>query len=236
MKVCVIGDIHGTNKWNECYEKILNQDNDCEKIICLGDWTDPYDDIPFEEQIERYNKFIEDCKKDNRIISILGNHDLATYVINDSTNRTTRIPEHRNKWSELISENLKDSYLVYRIGDYLFSHAGVSQKWLNYIAQFNNGYDTKIMSNTKGWNKIDLNEIVGFWYGDWSNYGNHELQGCTWIRPQALVKCMLKDYNQVVGHTQVSEITSVDVDKVKLWLVDNQRKSEYLTLNIEESE
>ena len=33
MKICVIGDIHGTTKWIDCYQQILEKDNDCDKII-----------------------------------------------------------------------------------------------------------------------------------------------------------------------------------------------------------
>ena len=41
-------------------------------------------------------------------------------------------------------------------------------------------------------------------------------------------------YNQIIGHSQVSDISSITISKNNktLWFVDNQRKSEYLTLNI----
>lgn len=237
MKVCVIGDVHGTTKFLDCYMNIIKNDNDCEKIIVLGDHFDPYENISVDEMIEKYQEFIDICSKDDRVISILGNHDLATYVIyNDSTNRTAR------GWNaeiigNQISKNLPNSYLCYKIGNYLFSHAGVSQVWLDDISKYGVGYEKMIMQNYKGWTTDELSDIVAFYYNDWSCYGNNEHQGCTWIRPQALDKCAIEGYNQVVGHTQVGEISSVEMKNgMQLWLTDNQRKSEYLTLNIEESE
>lgn len=238
MKVCVIGDVHGTTKFIDCYMNILKNDNDCEKIIVLGDHFDPYENISVDEMIEKYQEFIDICNKDERVISILGNHDLATYVIyNDSTNRTERSFAAQELISREITKNLPNSYLCYRIGDYLFSHAGVSQVWLDDISKYNVGYEKMIFQNYKGWTKNELSDIVAFYYNDWSCYGNNPHQGCTWIRPEQLDHCAVEGYNQVVGHTQVENIFHCKMKNgMQLWLTDNQRKSEYLTLNIEESD
>ena len=39
MKYNVIGDIHGTTKWIDCYQQILEKDNDCDKIISDVLWN-----------------------------------------------------------------------------------------------------------------------------------------------------------------------------------------------------
>lgn len=240
MKVCVIGDIHGTTKFLDCYMDILKNDNDCEKIIVLGDHFDPYENISVDELIEKYNEFIDVCKKDNRIISILGNHDLSKYIIyDDCTNRTSRNRHNQDRIGKEVEKNLPDSYLVYKIGNYLFSHAGVSQVWLDYISKYNEdcNYAEKIMNSTKGWTVDELSDIANFWVFDYSGYGNDAHQGCTWIRPTALCKCAVEGYNQVVGHTQVEEITKVQMENgMDLWLTDNCRKSKYLVLDIKEDE
>lgn len=228
MKVCCIGDIHGTTKFLQCYNDILKNDNECEKIIVFGDHFDPYEYFSPEEMIEKYNEFIEICHNDERIVSLLGNHDLSSYVIwNDCTNRTARFSR---PFSEVITPNLKDSYLCYRIGDYLFSHAGVSQTWFNGL---NDENQQRILNNHKGWTQQELTKIVSFYDGDFSHYGNDEHQGCTWIRPDALCDDPLGEYNQVVAHTIVDEITKVEMSNRKdLWLIDDGRKPNYLTLNI----
>ena len=84
MKVAVIGDIHGTTKFLECYKKIQENDSDVDKIIVLGDWFDPYIEVDLDTMIERYNEFVNVWKSDSRIISILGNHDIAGYIIYNS--------------------------------------------------------------------------------------------------------------------------------------------------------
>ena len=106
MKVAAIGDIHGTTKFQDCYEQINNSDKDIDKIIVLGDWFDPYDDIPFEAMLERYHYFIECCEKDNRIVSILGNHDLEGYIICGETHRTAKSRRYRQTISEDITKNI----------------------------------------------------------------------------------------------------------------------------------
>lgn len=236
MKVCVIGDIHGTDKWHECYQKIRENDNDCQRIIVCGDWFDPYDNIPFETMMEHYNEFLNDLKNDNRIISLLGNHDLDGYIISGQTNRTCRVRSIHKKITDVLTSNLSNSYLVYRIGNWLFSHAGVSQDWIDDNIEWK---DT-ILSNKKGWTVDELEELCAYSPYDWSGYGNNARQGCTWIRPQALVKSHIEGYNQVVGHTRVErmfnlkdEIENFDTN---IWIVDNYGKPEYLTFEIEDCE
>lgn len=146
MRVCCIGDIHGTEKFLQCYNDILKNDNDCEKIIVFGDHFDPYKHITIEEMVEKYNEFIEICHEDSRVVSLLGNHDLSSYIIwRDKTNRTARFCR---PIIEAIEPNLPDSYLCYKIGNYLFSHAGVSWVWFNSLKpeyqDFGEWFDNKI--------------------------------------------------------------------------------------------
>lgn len=241
MKVVCIGDIHGTTKWIDCYRKILENDNDCEKIIVMGDWFDPYEDIPLDIMVERYEEFLKDQKEDDRIISLLGNHDLDGYVIDGQTNRTERDRKKKKKISDEIKSNLDNSYLVYKIGNWLFSHAGVSQVWLDHLSKIYTFYPEWIMSNKKGWTREDIYTLCHFSAYDYSGYGDSPYQGCTWIRPQALVDSHIKGYNQVVGHTRLKEITnlksieSLELDE-DIWIVDNAGEPEYLVLNIETEE
>lgn len=236
MKVAVIGDIHGTTKFLECYKNIQEIDSDVDKIIVLGDWFDPYVNIDLEVMIERYNEFVKIWKSDDRIISILGNHDIAGYIINDNTNRTYK-GAPRQKIEEVIVPNLSESYLTYKIGDYMFSHAGVSQEWLNDISQYSScNYVDDIMNCKKGWNEDELSDICIFYPFDFGGCGNNIHQSCVWIRPQALYKCAIDGYHQVVAHTRVEEITKVSLENGKdLWIVDDDQKPNYLIINIDEN-
>lgn len=237
MKVAVIGDIHGTTKFLECFKNIQEIDSDVDKIIVLGDWFDPYINVDLDTMIERYNEFVKIWKSDDRIISILGNHDIAGYIVhNDSTNRTYKgVP--RQKITEVIEPNLPESYLTYKIGDYMFSHAGVSKEWLNDISKYSFcNYVDDIMNCKKGWNENELSDICVFYPLDFSGYGNNIHQSCVWIRPQALYKCAIDGFHQVVAHTRVEEITKVSLENGNdLWIVDDDQKPNYLILNIDEN-
>lgn len=237
MKVAVIGDVHGTTKFLECYNSILKNGNDVSKIIVLGDWFDPYDDIPVEHMVELYREFKSCRKNDGRIVSLLGNHDLDGYIISGYTNRTEFDPTWRKRIREELMENVPESYLVYRIGNWLFSHAGVSRTWMSDISEMDPSYPELMLSNRKGWTPEELDILCRYYDGDFSGYGNNPHQGCTWIRPYALVKDMF-DYNQVIGHSQVENIVNVKTElglKNDLWMIDNQRNPEYLTLEIEDA-
>ena len=217
MKVCVIGDVHGTTKFLECYGKILKNDNDCDKIIVHGDHFDPYLDISIDTIIERYNKFIQISKEDTRIISLLGNHDLSYYIISgDKTSRTS--VWNSRKIRECILPNLSTSYLCYFINDYIFSHAGVSQDWMNTLSI---GNEHRILNNYIGWTESELERLTSFYPYDNSYYGDHPFQGPTWIRPTALINNPFGDFNQVVAHTRVKEINKVKMSNDKdLWMID----------------
>ena len=235
MKVAVIGDIHGTTKFLDCYTKIQQNDPDVDKIIVLGDWFDPYLNIDLDTMIERYNEFVDIWKSDDRIISILGNHDIAGYIITNDLTSRTRLGKMGQRITEVIEPNLSESYLTYKVGDYIFSHAGVSQGWLDEIGQYSYAnYVDDIMNCKKGWTADELSDICTFYPYDFGGCGNNKHQSCVWIRPQALYSSAIEGYNQVVAHTRVEEILKVQLLNGKdLWLVDDDQKPNYLILNIE---
>lgn len=254
VEVAVIGDIHGTTKFIEGYEHILKNNNQVKKIVVTGDHFDPYDDIPFDTMVGRYKDFLSCMKNDNRIVSLLGNHDLTSYIIKkDKTNRTISERKPHETISSLIESNLENSRIMYKCGNYLFSHAGVSEVWMEKIAE-PISFDFEKL-NKVGWNADELSALVDFYPFDFSGYGNNPNQGPTWLRPYNLIEYPYGEYNQVVGHTMVciennrkfliedygyKTETYGNFYKVKMkngkyvWFSDNAGDSEYLVLEIEE--
>lgn len=220
----------------------------------MGDHFDPYDDIPFDTMVGRYKDFLSCMKNDNRIVSLLGNHDLTSYIIKkDKTNRTIFERKPHETISSLIESNLENSRIMYKCGNYLFSHAGVSEVWMEKIAE-PISFDFEKL-NKVGWNADELSSIVDFYPFDFSGYGNNPNQGPTWLRPYNLIEYPYGEYNQVVGHTMVciennrkfliedygyKTETYGNFYKVKMkngkyvWFSDNAGDSEYLVLEIEE--
>lgn len=253
VEVAVIGDIHGTTKFIDGYEHILKNNNQVKKIVVMGDHFDPYDDIPLDTMVGRYKDFLGCMKNDNRIVSLLGNHDLAAYIIKkDETSRTAFGRKSYETISSLIESNLENSRLMYKCGNYLFSHAGVSDVWVEKIAE-PISFDFEKL-NKVGWNQDELTALVKFYPFDFSGYGNNPNQGPTWLRPYMLIKYPYGDYNQVVGHTMVcyednrkfliedfGYTTEMDGNFYKakmengkyVWFTDNAGDPEYLVLKIE---
>jgi len=136
-QILIIPDVHGRKFWKEAINKFPKQEYPNLQIIFLGDYLDPY---PFENisQEEAFDNFIEILNLsiiDNRITYLIGNHDWHYFVNLD----TCRIDKAREKDIEaMFKDNISKFRLTYTLElngcKYLFSHAGITQKWLNDIS------------------------------------------------------------------------------------------------------
>ena len=131
MNILVIPDVHGRTFWKDAVEK---HSEDCEKIVFLGDYLDPYpwEWITRKMTIENFKEIIK-YKKDNpeKVVLLLGNHDLAYYDRNfpyrvryDSSN-AYKIKQNFGKNRSLFQL----AYEAYLDKHYLFTHAGVLKSW-----------------------------------------------------------------------------------------------------------
>ena len=137
-EVLIIPDIHGRKFWKEAIDKFPKEDYPNLKIVLLGDYLDPYtglEDISPKDAYDNFLEVLEYINKDSRIIPLIGNHDWHYFVNLDSC----RIDRARERSiEELFKKNMDKFRVTYTHevnGDkYLFSHAGVTQNWLNDIA------------------------------------------------------------------------------------------------------
>ena len=137
-EILIIPDVHGRTFWKEAINKFPKEDYPNLKIIFLGDYLDPYtglEDISAEDAYNNFLEILEYINNDSRIISLIGNHDWHYFVYLD----TCRIDKARERNIEkLFKDNLSKFRLTYTIEldgtKYLFSHAGVTQRWLDDIA------------------------------------------------------------------------------------------------------
>ena len=105
--------------------------------------------------------------------------------------------------------------MAYQFDNFLFTHAGVSQVFMDTIF----GKD--------GW-KVDniaeeLNELFkykprAFEFTGWDPYGNDDKQTPIWIRPTALMRAnkkseIKKQYVQIYGHTETSGVNLNHIHK-----------------------
>ena len=112
--------------------------------------------------------------------------------------------------------------------DYIFSHAGISRVWmadngLRDVSEINKAFHASPL----------VADFVRTPFGDRS--GDDIFQSPLWIRPDSLRKSAVSDYNQVVGHTQVYEITTIEGDETQLTFAD-ARMLQYLVIDTNSKE
>ena len=94
--------------------------------------------------------------------------------------------------------------MAYEMDGFLFSHAGISQTWLDY-RKYDNEYTIVDWVNDMWRYKPHTFEFVGR-----DPYGDSEHSSPIWIRPKSLQRAnydtLRQQFIQVVGHTQQKKI------------------------------
>ena len=131
MNILIIPDVHGRPFWKDAVEK---HKDDCEKIVFLGDYLDPYpwEFITRKMTIENFKEIIK-YKKDNldKVVLLLGNHDFAYYDRNFPY-RVRYDSSNAYKIKQNFGRNRSLFQLAYEADfdkHYLFTHAGVLKSW-----------------------------------------------------------------------------------------------------------
>lgn len=222
-KLLVIGDNHGRPFWKAIIEKEVP-----DKVIFLGDYVSTHEGITAEQQLRNLNEILE-YKEENleKVILLRGNHDLRElgYYWAECNPNEPKVREVmsvdplKSKFLDLtqwvsIDEDLK----------IIFSHAGISQVWM----------DNSNIKSVYDINKLTPSEIFGFTPNHYLDFtGNSETQPPVWIRPQALCKCNVEGWNQVVGHTPVQRIfhTHNTIGQSEIWFCDALGVKQYLVID-----
>lgn len=223
-KHLVLGDIHGRTIWRD----IVNLEKP-DKIIFLGDYVTTHEDISPEQQLANLEDILQ-YKEDRgeAVILLRGNHCLdclgyswaECYPTEPKVKEVMAVDPLKSRFLNLtqwvyIDEELKT----------VFSHAGISQRWMD---------DTGIKS-IYDINNFVPSELFGFTPDSrWDNNGSSVTQPLTWIRPQALCKCNVKGWTQVIGHTPVYNITDIykaTKHNEHIWCCDALGVNQYLVID-----
>lgn len=224
MKILVLGDIHGRTIWKDIIEK-----ENPDKVIFLGDYVSTHDNISSTQQINNLEEILT-YKENNpdKVILLRGNHCVQHlgYYWAECSGWDPKI------WQYMSESNFKERFLKLTQWIYIdenlktiFSHAGISDVWMD-NSNINSIYDI---------NKLEPSELFGFTPDSFYDYyGNSITQPLTWIRPQALCKCNISKWDQVVGHTPVkSDIVNLKKatkENRNIWLCDALGLSKYLLI------
>jgi predicted phosphodiesterase len=212
MKLIVLGDTHGREEWKQ----IVEQEADADKIVFLGDYWDSFD-IPFAKQREN---FLEICQykiqHPDKVVLLLGNHDFH-YT------RTGRVMDEeysgfQSKYQYLITHELEANselfQVVYKHGDYLMSHAGVTKTWLKATLMLQDEIAAEDIEQQllHTFHRVDeyINTLYKkkprlFSFSGRDAYGDDVTQGPFWVRPRSLNQDAIPAIH-VVGHTRQKRI------------------------------
>lgn len=222
-KILVLGDTHGRPFWKEIIEK-----ENPDKIIFLGDYVSTHEGISAEQQLSNLEEILT-YKENNldKVILLRGNHDTQHlgYYWAECSRWDGQV------WGAMSQSEFKERFLKLTQWVYIdeelktiFSHAGVSDVWMK-NSEIDSVHDI---------NSLEPSELFGFTPNYYDCYGDSETQPPVWIRPQALCKCNVKGWDQVVGHTPVRTIINVGKSakgKQNIWLCDALGVKQYLVID-----
>jgi len=206
----VFGDIHGLTNWRRAVEENPNS-----RYIFLGDYLDPYYNIPPIFLLDNLKEIIQ-LKKDNMddVILLIGNHDLH-YIFQNIDPCTRFDSEIEEEAHDMYTENIHLFMNAFQEGRRIFTHAGVSKKWFfedfggdpnkNIANQLNNPHHDQLPA---------LYRCGAMRGGDYSAIG-----GIFWADIDELTD-PLPGYKQFVGHNRVDEIIKYENDGGQITFCD----------------
>ena len=183
LKTIVIGDIHGRSTW-----KLITHLEQPNRVIFVGDYFDSFD-FSGLEQIHNFKEIIRFKNKNPQIeiILLIGNHDYHYFPEIGYTGTAGYQWDLNISISHTINEYRDHLQMCYRLDNYLFTHAGISETFLNDVY----GKD--------GWDIDNIDEHIndlwkykpktfGFINYHFEGDGESIHQSPIWIRPKSLMK------------------------------------------------
>lgn len=228
MKITTIGDIHGRTSW----KKIVDHESDSDFFVFMGDYFDSYENIGGSKELANFLEILK-FKNENsdKVILLIGNHDFH-YLPGADGPYSRYIWKWQTQIREALEPAIKEGKLqtCFVKESYLFIHAGLTNTWakannvdLDNLEEYLNNY---LLHNTS--------KFV-FTPGEVMNpYGDEPCQGPFWVRPGSLSIDSVPGFRQIVGHTQVEDIS---LKHPKVILVDALgHAKKYLVINNKELE
>ena len=136
MNILIVPDVHGRESWKDAVKK-----GSFDKVVFLGDYLDTYffDTVYFkitdDSAVENLKEIIA-YKKENpdSVVLLIGNHD-CTYIYGKSVCDSRCIESRYDEIRALFQENRHLFQMAWEVTlrkkRYVFSHAGISAKWMN---------------------------------------------------------------------------------------------------------
>jgi predicted phosphodiesterase len=207
MKTIVLGDTHGRPFWKH----IIEREKDFDRIIFIGDYFDSREYTP-GEQIENFLDIIRYKNSASRaeVILLIGNHDYHYFKEIGDQGVTGYQPTAYEKIEKVIEENRMHLQMAYKMGKFLFTHAGVSKVFMDASFGKENWKTDDIADDL---NKLFLTKPKAFIFNGVEPTGNDVYQTPIWIRIESLLLAnkgnLELELIQVFGHTKFHTISTV---------------------------
>lgn len=199
-KILVCGDVHCKK---EVVDKALKlyKENDCDRLIFIGDYTDDWNDT-VEQNIEILDYLFE-LKYDmgDRLILLFGNHDISNWIAGDfKCSGFSDIKHSQLKFS--YEGNKQDFKMAHAENGFLITHAGVCISWLEFFLKVteNKELDDEYLTKPK-----KVADLLNQYQSSLSLF--YPEDSPLWARLQHyLEESDFPRFKQVVGHSPVRKI------------------------------
>ena len=139
MKILVIPDIHGN--YTAALQNIKDHKDEVDKVVVLGDYVDDFDEaLNGQPMVDGFNQLVEfKDKEPEKFEFLFGNHCLSYLA---QTRNGECVSGHHYEYADIYKkmfvDNIDKFNIIYKVDDILFSHAGVSQQWLQHVKYYAN--------------------------------------------------------------------------------------------------
>ena len=225
MKIITIPDLHGRTCWQE-----INP-NEYDLMVFLGDYTDSYTESNLDIKSNLLSVISLKKHHYDKVVLLLGNHELFYWFLNTRFRCSGNRNEIMHDFYQIFKENRELFKVAHQIKNYLWTHAGVHHGWYQYEFPFSS-YNVADDINDAFRQNVDSLFHVGMRRGGFKDVG-----GPFWLDKYHLSKKPLPNYHQIVGHTPVKKITTIDYHNASVTFCDClMYEEEYYVLKIDDNE
>jgi 3',5'-cyclic AMP phosphodiesterase CpdA len=215
MKHVFIGDLHGKDCWREINSRKYD------KIVFLGDYVDHWtaSDFSIYRNLQDIIKFKKRNK--NKVVLLLGNHDIQ-YMYYPKFQCSGFRSTMQMDLSRLFNNNKDCFQVAYQRDNYIFTHAGITNAWYSDFLRLPILKEIRDDKDTLAdlFNKVDQTAQRYLLHAAGYVRGGYDNGGITWADKKETMTDMLKGYHQVVGHTVVPQVESIQYTDQSVTYID----------------
>lgn len=218
MKILVIPDPHGCEYW----KTMVGNVDEFDKIVFLGDYFDSFT-VSYTKQMKNFKNILAFADAyQTKVELCIGNHDIAYLSGQGCSGHQWN---HEAAIRKILIQNLDRLQVVYKHGNWLFSHAGFSKLWMQ-----ENSLEFPEDANKL----LCCNPSALEWVGP-DGFGDNPNESPLWIRPHSLVMNAVDGFNQCVGHSElVSTVESKDIIQFgkRFIFTDTKQHNEFVIIEV----